>query len=240
MSHGAAPLCAMLLVGAAQAAPLHVDSPQMLQERLAAMAEEHLAPEGWFFDRSRVRMYASPALPSGGGDFEIRTHWLQSGAVPRLPLVFSLVPIQQSGAPRSIRVTLALVLQSEAWVTTRSLSKGSPITCADLAVERRVASGVPTGAVTRRCDIGPGSVVVRDLGAREIVRQTDFGMTPAVAAGGAIDVVARVGSVEVSISGTALAEGRVGDQIRVRLQKPARIRKVQITAPGAGILKEGI
>jgi flagella basal body P-ring formation protein FlgA len=47
------------------------------------------------------------------------------------------------------------------------------------------------------------------------------------------------GAVSVATTAIALADARVGDQIDVRLQRPARTLRTRVTAPGSVQLIDG-
>jgi len=51
-----------------------------------------------------------------------------------------------------------------------------------------------------------------------------------------VDLTVAVGAINVTIAAVSLADARAGDEIEVRLQRPARILKARVTGPGSAQL----
>lgn len=231
---------AFAIAGAAQAATdvrrVEIDSTQSLQEQLLALAQERLQGTGLTIDRSRVWMNVSPALPQAER-FDVRPTW--SVDAPALPLTFELQPVARAAEASEVHVTLGVVLLRDVWVATRRLRKGSDVSCADLTLQQRRAQDLPQHSLVGACEIAANAVSLRDIASGAVVRTTDVGKAPAVMAGMPVRVSVATGGINVTTSAVALADASVGDQIDVRLQRPARTLRTRVAAPGLVQLEEG-
>jgi flagella basal body P-ring formation protein FlgA len=124
-------------------------------------------------------------------------------------------------------------------VVSGRLHKGSPISCADVHLERRNARRLSPLSLGPACDIAPESVAVRELGKGDILRASDIGAPFAVLAGAPLRIDVKAGTVTISTLATALADARVGDELDVRLQNPIRTFKARVVAPGTARLMAG-
>lgn len=212
------------------------DEPQSLQDRLLALAEDRLRPRGLSIDRARTRMSSSAVLPAAQ-TFAVRSAGLAQVDPPSLPFRFELRPMKDSGVSSAIQVTLAVALQKDVPVAARHLPKGSQVTCADIAIERRDVRQLPRVPLTLPCDIPAGAVALHDVTARDVVRGADIGEAPDVTAGTPVRVTVSTGAVSVTASAVALSDARVGDQIEVRMQRPTRTLRTRVIGPGAVLLE---
>ncbi|HEY6923386.1 MAG TPA: flagellar basal body P-ring formation chaperone FlgA [Steroidobacteraceae bacterium] len=211
-----------------------------LQARLISLAQERLQSAGLLVDASRARMSLSERLPAGVDLFEVRSTWPEGVRQPPLPLAFMVrARTGTASAQRWFRVSLAIPVRRQVLVAGRTLPKGSSVGCADLTPEYRNLGEVPAGALSVPCELGPGVVVLRHMGRRDVVRGLDVGAAPAVAAGMPVAVTTRAGAISVTATGIAVNDAMVGDRVEVRLTGPSRTRHVRVTAAGAAKL-EGI
>jgi len=214
-----------------------------LQQRLLAWADERLRPAGLSVDARHARMNL-PRLPAGAGlaeigSVDVRLVWPQGSALPPLPLSFELHPVApQAGRSPALTITVAVPLLRDAWVATRKLARGSAVACTDLQLQRRDWRRVPPAAWHTACDLAPATVALRDIGARDVVRRTDLGQAPDVAAGSVVRLHVLADGIRLSTTAMALADARVGDLIDVRLHHPPRTFRTRVTAPGAVQLAE--
>jgi flagellar basal body P-ring formation protein FlgA len=233
-------LMAVAVAGATQAATdvrrIEVDGAQSLQDQLLAMAQERLHGTGLTIDRERVWMSMSTAL-AAVDRFEVRPTW--SADAPTLPLTFELRPASRAAGAPTIQVTLGVTLLREVWVAERRLRKGSLVSCADLTLQRRRVQDLPRTALAGACEVARDAVSLRDIAAGAVVRSTDVGKAPDVMAGAPVRVSVATGGISVMTSAVALADASVGDQIDVRLQRPARTLRTRVTGPGLVQLVEG-
>lgn len=214
---------------------VEVDGKESLQNELLAFSQERLQSAGMTIDREHVWMNVSAALRSGDR-FEARPTW--SADTPTLPLTFELRPISAAAAP-AIHVTLGVTLLREVWVSARRLRKGSAVSCADLTLQQRQVKDLPKLSMIGACEVAADAVSLRDIAAGAVVRSSDVGKAPDVMAGAQVRVSVANGAINVTTSAVALADASVGDQIDVRLQRPARTLRTRVAGPGLVQLVEG-
>jgi flagella basal body P-ring formation protein FlgA len=208
-----------------------------LQESLLSLADERLRPAGLAIGREHAWMSLSGSFP-GAGTFSVQPAWDAGTLLPSLPLTFGIWPDAgaHSAAARFLTASLSVRLLREVRVAKRRLRKGSAVTCDDLQVERRDVRTAPAGSMKLPCDIASGSVALRDITIGDVVRGADVGEALAVSSGAPVEVSVAIGAINVTIAGVALADARAGDEIEVRLQRPARILKARVTGPGSAKL----
>jgi flagella basal body P-ring formation protein FlgA len=223
--------------GGGAPARVQANDLQSLRAGLLAVAEEQLRPSGLFIDRDYAWLSLSATFP-GPGTFEVRPRWDAGAGVPPLPLRFELV---SAGSP-PLRAALSVKLSRDVWVTARRLRKGSAASCDDLESQRRdvrsapdfaSASGPRAATNLPTCDIPPGSVALRDMAAGDVVRTGDVGKALDVVLGTPVDVSVAIGGINVTVAAVSLADARVGDEVDVRLQRPARVLRTQVVGPGS-------
>jgi len=204
-----------------------------LQETLLSLAAERLAPAGFSIGREHSWMSLSGPFP-GPGNFSVQPAWETGTPLPHLPLIFYVWP--DAGPHSALTASVAVTLLRDVQVARRRLRKGSVVTCDDLQVEPRDVRTAPARSLTHSCDIAPGSVALRDLTLGDVVRDEDVGPALAISSGAPLDLSIAVGAVNVTVPAVALADARAGDEIEVRLQRPARILKARVTGPGSAQL----
>ena len=215
--------------------PLHSGSTQALQTALIAFTQEQLQSMGLSIDSRRARMSFSAPLPETGMA-EIRPAWSGDAPLPALPLTFVLkLRDAQANKPsaRPILITLAAPLLREVLVASRRLRKGSIVSCADLDMQRREVRTPPALALALPCHLAVETVAMRDLAANDVVGLRDVGSAPEVTAGAPVSVSVASRGIVVATTAVALADARVGDQIDVRLQHPARVLRTRVIGPAA-------
>jgi len=213
--------------------------PRALQEALVALVARSLEPRGFFIDAERAWLNVSRPLPAMG-ELEVRPLWASAdGRAPPLPLAFELRPPGSAGPAAAINATLAVTLLREVPVATHRIRKGSAVTCADFQVERRALREISSAARTTACDLTEQSVALRELASGDVVNRPDIGPPLAVVAGSPVHVSVESGAVSVTVLATALADGRIGDELDVRLRHPIRTLKARVVAPGAAQLVTG-
>lgn len=246
----ACPLVVMLLpvpaqsADRAQATPLQIemDDEESLLHDLATLAQERL-PNGFHLDVNNARVSLSAPLPRVNRLF-VKPLWGTDSAIPpQLPLAFDLWPEPESKLATAsripIRATLAAPLLRDVWVAARRLRKGSVVSCADLRLQRRTASALPRSLFSANpCEIAGAAVALRDIAADDVIRLADVGTAPDVAGGAAVNISVAINGIKITTAATALADARVGDQVDVRLQRPPRTLRAQVTGPGSVRLLE--
>jgi flagella basal body P-ring formation protein FlgA len=209
------------------------DTPSLRTE-LLKLAQKQLEPAHLFVDPQRVWLTLSSPLPQAEG-FEVRAQWSAQSGRPPLPLSFELRPLHQGVAGKPMQAYLAVQFLQDQWVATRRLRRGSVASCADLELQRRPAQ--PAATLTAAdCEVARGVVVLRDVASGEVIRRTDLGIAPEVAAQSPVEVSVLVPGIRLTTTAIALADARLGDEIPVRLQHPARILKARVTGIGSAEL----
>jgi flagella basal body P-ring formation protein FlgA len=108
-----------------------------------------------------------------------------------------------------------------------------------MAVDRREIRQLPKLPLALPCEIPAGFVALRDIAAHDSIRGVDIGKAPDVTAGAPVRVMVSTGGISITASAIALADGRAGDQIEVRMQRPARTLRTRVIGPGAVQLTDG-
>jgi flagella basal body P-ring formation protein FlgA len=202
-----------------------------LQRALLDLAQQRLEGTGLVLDREHAWLQVTGTLPVGA--VEALPTWSSVAGIPVLPLTFELRAVGAAAAAGPLRATLAVRLQRPVWIAQRRLRKGSRVSCGDFAAELRQVSGAQREALPTTCEIAPDAVALHDIAAGEALHLNDVGRAPDVLIGVPVQVSASNGGINVTTMAIALADARVGDQIDVRLQHPARTLRTRVIARGA-------
>lgn len=116
-------------------------------------------------------------------------------------------------------------------VASRSLTRGHRITRADLVMEIRDTGELRQGFISHP-ETAIGQELRRPLAAGEAFRRGILVEPLAVTRGDHVRLQAGTGTIAVITRGTALDNGRLGEQIRVRNNQSERVVKALITGPG--------
>jgi flagellar basal body P-ring formation protein FlgA len=142
------------------------------------------------------------------------------------------VKAQCSGTkPWTIYVPARIETYAAVVVTVRNLERGSVLTEADIALNRMNTNQAGAGHVRVPGEI-VGMELKRRLEAGEPVRMLHIKSPQLVRKGDRVVMEAGNAGVSVVTSGRALANGQMGDQIRVQNEKSQRIVDAEIVAPG--------
>jgi len=142
------------------------------------------------------------------------------------------VKAQCSGTkPWTIYVPAKIETYAPVVVTVRNLERGSVVTEADITLLRMNTNQAGTGHVRTPTEI-LGMEIKRRLTVGEPVRMSHLKAPQLVRKGDRVVVEAGNAAVLVVTSGRALANGQMGDQIRVQNEKSQRIVDAEIVAPG--------
>lgn len=218
----------------ASRATLWPASESELRDALARLAEARLAPLGLHLDLSRARLALSRPLAAGTA-LEAWPDW-PAGAWPQtLPLPFELRPLD--GGP-ALRATLAVPLHADVWTAGRRVERGERLSCADLRPGRRALHAWPADALGLPCRLPAGAVVLRRLGAQDVLRHADLGALPAVLAERELELVVESGRVAVRTRAVALSDARLGETVPVRVPGRPAVFQARVTAPGVAALAE--
>lgn len=159
----------------------------------------------------------------------------------RLAVEFSSDPMQTTQPsllvscdgerPWRMYLSVSLDIYGNALVAARPLNRGDRVTQAMVATDRVIVNAIRQGAITR----------LENLIGLELKRPVRAGtpFTPhlvtspdAVSRGDHVMITARSGSFAVRTRGKALANARVGEQVRVENLSSARTIRARVVAPG--------
>jgi flagella basal body P-ring formation protein FlgA len=173
------------------------------------------------------------------GRFDVTPLW-PAGAAPVLPLSFELRAVDAHADPRAsaLRATLAAPLMRETAVAVRRVRRGAPLTCDDVVVARIPSRRQARQPLSLPCHVKEGAIALRELGAGDVVDESDIGDANGVLAGEPVDVRLRVGSITVTTTGTALSDARAGEPADVRLRHPTRTLRSRVVARSVVELQE--
>jgi len=139
------------------------------------------------------------------------------------------------GSAQSIRVYGQVEYLCQSVVAKRCLKPGAVICAADVELRpRRVTSYRDIGVSD--LDAVLGQEVARTIPAQGIVLPSMIRKLQIVKRNQLVDIYSRVGSVEVKVTGKALANGAYGDKISVSFGKQKIIVQGKVTGPGEVIV----
>lgn len=131
----------------------------------------------------------------------------------------------------SVFVPVKVEVYSPAVVAVNSLARGHLITEGDVQIVRVNTSAQGYGHLAS-LDAVRGMALKRPLRAGEVLRTSHLLAPNVVKRGDNVVVEARNSGISVVVSGTALAAGQVGDQIKVRNIQSNRVVDAKVVAPG--------
>ncbi|HVC15667.1 MAG TPA: flagellar basal body P-ring formation chaperone FlgA [Rhodanobacter sp.] len=134
----------------------------------------------------------------------------------------------------SVRVPLQLQLFRKVLVTNRALLRGDGLHPGDLHAEERDVTRLGYGYIGNP-DETTGRILSRPLAAGSVLTPGALGGRRTVRAGDHVQLVARMGGIEVRASGVALGSGDDGARLRVRNDSSGRVIDAMVSAPGVVI-----
>jgi flagella basal body P-ring formation protein FlgA len=136
-----------------------------------------------------------------------------------------------SPRPWTIYVPARIETFAEVAVVARSLARGAVLTPEDVVLRRMSTSQGGFGLVFDSQQV-IGNELRRRLDAGEPVRSSHIKAPQVVRRGDRVILEASTAGISVVTTGTALANGKVGEQIQVRNEKSARVVDAEIIGPG--------
>ncbi len=125
------------------------------------------------------------------------------------------VGVRCNGArPWVLYVPARVSLFARVWVARRELRRGGRIVRADLVLQRRDL-GTLHGGYLLASDSPLGQSARHRIARGRVIRPGDLRRPPAVRRGARIDILARIGRVQVRMKGKALGPGHIGETIQV-------------------------
>lgn len=116
-------------------------------------------------------------------------------------------------------------------VASRTIIKGAAITADDFTSVDRVANGRSANVLTQPHQ-AIGKQAKRPIGQGESLTSSSLMAAMVIHKGDQVVVTAAAGGISVTTAGTAMTNGKVGQQIRVQNGKTDRIIKAQVVAAG--------
>ena len=116
-------------------------------------------------------------------------------------------------------------------IAVKNLMRGVEISDADIIVEHRLVQNAGSSGYSN-ADSTVGMMVKRSIRAGDILRSSSLSEPLAIRKGDQIKIRATDGNLVIVTTGMALAEGRIGEQIKVRNIHSKRIIKAKITDIG--------
>jgi flagella basal body P-ring formation protein FlgA len=210
-----------------------------LRADLLQLSATLLAASRLHLDEEHSRVTTSRVVDADEQFVAVPT-WQGGSPQPSMPLTFDLTPTNGRGGvvvSMRMRASVSAPLQREVLVMQRRSERGSPLACTDLALERRPARFVPPHAMQPPCALPADATLRRSLIAGETVRQGDAGVPPDVAALESVSVRVVIGQVALEKTGIALADARLGDKVRVRVNGSAQQLSARVVAHKVVVLE---
>lgn len=133
--------------------------------------------------------------------------------------------------PWALYVPAEVSVYRQIAVASRSLARGHRLTAGDVTLAVRDTGQLRQGFVTHT-DAAIGMALQRPLQAGDPVRLSQLEAPTVVRRGDQVRLKASTGTITVDTKGTALSDGRVGDQVRVRNDRSERVVRGRVIGPG--------
>ena len=213
--------------GASSTSPVVANSAATSAQSAAEQAvREHFSVPG-----SRVEATAlalSPRLQLADCAVPLRADVAKSTeARPRV--VVSVQCPQPDGW--TARVTVKLQLFRQVLVTNRPLLRGDGLSAADVRAEERDVTHLGYGYIEKLEQVA-ARTLSRSLPNDSVLTPAALGGRRMVRAGDRVQMIARLGSIEVRANGVALGSGDNGARLRVRNDTSGKIVDAMVSAPG--------
>ena len=137
-------------------------------------------------------------------------------------------------SPWSLYVPVTVSLKKRILVATRELPRGSLLTAGDLRLEWRDVSRLRRGYLEDLA-LATGQRLERDLHQDDPLTPRMVTAPRSIKRGARVTILGQVGQIQVRMPGKALADGSVGDRIRVQNQSSKR--NIEATVVAAGLVQ---
>ncbi len=131
----------------------------------------------------------------------------------------------------SIYVPITLEVYADVVVATRNLGRGAVISDNDVKYQRINTAGLPSGHLIDKNRI-LGMELKRSVRVGSYLLLSSLEKPRVVNKGDSVVLEARQNALQVSAKGTALNNGQVGEQIKVRNNQSDRVVDAMVTGPG--------
>ena len=133
--------------------------------------------------------------------------------------------------PWSLYVPVNVDIYRKVLVTTAGLARGHVVTRADIKTAEHRAQRLTQGYFQSPARI-LGKEIKRPLGLGQVITPNALTQPKIIAKGDDVMIMAKSGSLSIRTPGTALMNGRVGQQINVRNKHSKRMVKAQVVRKG--------
>ncbi len=219
----AALVCMLALAVPAGASDMETAAARLLS---AGAAEVN----GWNAADVRVDgLFLSPAasaLPDGA---ELVPVGRLAPGPGRRSLLFRVVKDGKTVA--TLRAVAQIHLLAPVVTLARFLPRHHVVESGDLVVRRMDLSAAGEGVFARVADVR-GKRLRRSLAAGAVLRAADLESVPLVRRGDVVEIVARLGNIEVRAPGLAREDGRAGDTVRVKNMASRRLILARVAGRG--------
>ncbi|KZC18162.1 flagellar biosynthesis protein FlgA [Rhodanobacter sp. FW510-R12] len=213
----------------------------------------------WFGGAHAAATTQSPDSVRAAAEQAVRAHYALPGSRivvtaapldPRLQLAACAEPLRAivaghaEAAPRMtvpvqcpqpggwiVRVPLQLQLFRTVLVTNRPLLRGDGLGAADVHAEERDVTRLGYGYL-ENLDQVAGRTLNRAVASGSVLTPGALGGRRMVRAGDHVQMVARLGGIEVRVDGVALGSGDNGARLRVRNESSGKVVDAMVSAPG--------
>jgi len=133
--------------------------------------------------------------------------------------------------PWSLYVPATISIKKRILIASHDLAKDSIIRAADVKFELRDATLLRRGFISRPESI-LGKRLKRGLHANDVLTSRQVTVAKSIKRGSKVTILGKVGTIEVRMPGKALADGGVGERIRVMNQRSKRLIEATVVAAG--------
>ncbi len=141
------------------------------------------------------------------------------------------------GKPWSLYLPARVSLFEQVVVAAREIPRGSRLQAADLRLERQDLARLGRGYFLHPEEL-MGKQAHRRIAVGRILTPGQVKTPPAVTRGSRVSIVAHVGGIEASMPGTALANGKAGE--RIRIENLITERELEARVISAGVVRVDI
>ncbi|MCC6715205.1 MAG: flagellar basal body P-ring formation protein FlgA [Gammaproteobacteria bacterium] len=143
------------------------------------------------------------------------------------------VGVRCTGAtPWTVYVPVRVSAPRPVVVLTRPVPRGAPLTAQDIDVELREVGGLGSGYFEDPAAV-LGKVLTRPGSPGQVVVPTLVAGAVAVKRGQQVTLTANSGGILVRMEGTALADGSIGDRLKVKNNSSARVIEGTVLSDGS-------
>lgn len=203
----------------ANSAQLRQSAHDFVRQAFSAQAQQYSRVEieiGQLDSRLKLTKCAAPLK------HKIHNRQLQPGRI----LLLSQCP---GSKPWKVYLPVNIKAYRPVVVVTDNISRGQSLSLADLALQEREISRY-TNHSLHSLNQAVNQVAKKHLRSGSVLSSMHIGPPKVIKRGSKIDIVASSGRVSVRMAGKAMADGRVGDQIKVKNLSSNKILQAQVVS----------